>query len=223
MAYPYEFYKLTFGGGVYDGQDEWSCGLNFGFPSRAVGFEGGDMTAAMSAIAAAIAAYFNDAQVAISHKATLEWVKLAGVGKDGLYFRDPVVHDYETPILGKAIAHPAPQLSLALTFRSSKMRAPGRDARIFLPLPGTSASTDGKLPMAIVTSISVKTAQLIEDIELGLELLEDDRPQLIVASQKTESNNVVKTVRVGRMLDTQRRRRNKFTEDYSPSNIIIRT
>lgn len=177
----------------------------------------------MTAIAAAVAAYFNDAQVAISGKATLEWVKLAGVGKDGLYFRDPVIHDYPTPIIGSNVTNPAPQLSLALTFRSSKMRAPGRDARIFLPLPGSSVGSDGKLAMASVTSISVKTAQLIQDIEEGLELLEDDRPQLIVASQKTESNNVVQTVRVGRMVDTQRRRRNKFTEEYSPANLIIRT
>lgn len=222
MAYPHEFYKVTFGGEVFGGEDIWSCGLNFGFPGKGVGFGNRDWPDVIENISETLSTWYRDPNTRISSSATLKWVKVAFIGEDGLYFREPVVYDYSAPIAGGRVGAVPAQLALAVSFLSSKMRAPGKDARIYLPMPNLSPEADGGISSSEAGNIGANFAAVIRAIELHLQQTSEDAPQMIVASQKTESHNVVQTVRVGRLIDTQRRRRNKMSEEYAPSTIIVR-
>lgn len=220
MAYPFHFLKLSFGGGLAQGAEIWTNGINFGLPTADVGFEEGDYDTALPNIATSIQEWFVDNRLGMPNSATLEWVKLAYIKPDGEYFRDADVYDYPSavvgtqPGLGKLV-----QQSTAVTFESARRRAPGRFARIYPPMTGTPGN-DGYVSHGEAEGIRDATAEMIAEITEDLRVASGQNIVPIVASQKTTSNNEIVTVKVGRIVDVQRRRRNRLPELYSPAVVI---
>lgn len=220
MAYPFHFLKLSFGGGLAQGQEIWTNGINFGLPTSDVGFEDGDYDTALPSIATSIGEWFADNRMGIPTSATLDWVKLAYIKPDGEYFRDADVYDFSTPVrgnqtgLGKLV-----QQSTAVTFESARRRAPGRFARIYPPMTGTP-DTDGYVGPMEADGIRDATAEMIAEVTEDLRIASGQNIVPIVASQKTTTNNEIVTVKVGRIVDVQRRRRNRLPELYSAPVVI---
>lgn len=214
MVYPYEFIKISFGGNVYGDKDIWTCALNYGHPDSGEGFESGALPDALPSIALAIQTFFQSNTTKISSGCDLRWVKMAFIGKDGLYFREPTIYDFTTPITGGDSTKVPAQQALAVTFESDKFRAPGKNARIFLPLYAGAVGVDGYVSQSDVTYVMDNMQLMLGQIEQAIEVEDDTPPRLIVASQKTLVHNTVTKIKVGRVIDTQRRRRNKFQELY---------
>lgn len=215
MPYPHAFIKVSFGGSLASGQEIWTNGINFGLPNASVGFETGDFSAALPNVADDVEAWYTDVRMTIPQVALLEWVKIAYIGENGDYFRDADVYDYPAAVPGaRNYIGGLIQQSTVVTFESARRRTPGRFARIYPPMTG-SASYDGYVSEAEANGMRDATVTLLESIADSLQTAGEQPVVPIVASQRTESNNEITTVKVGRMIDVQRRRRNRMPELYT--------
>lgn len=215
MPYPHAFIKVSFGGSLAAGQEIWTNGINFGLPNASVGFETGDFSAALSNVAADVEAWYTDTRMTIPQVALLEWVKIAYIGENGEYFRDADVYDYATPVPGsRNYIGNLTQQSTVVTFESARRRTPGRFARIYPPMTG-SVSFDGYVALGEAEGMRDATVELLESIADSLQTAGEQPVVPIVASQRTEQNHEITTVKVGRIIDVQRRRRNRLPELYT--------
>lgn len=214
MAFPYRTMRLTFGGSIYADKDIWSNSINFGatnvdvVPSEWVYYKN-----VLPTIAPAIEAFFKTTGM-ISSKCTLEWIKLAYIGEDGKYLEDAVVYDYETAVTGQASGSVEAQRSLALTFGSGKNRGAGRFGRIYIPMYAQTVGTDGYISVPNANAIVAAGATLLRALTTAFKDINPGTEEItpIVLSDKTEINNPINRVRIGRLVDTMRSRRNKIKE-----------
>lgn len=220
MAYPQNFIRLSFGGNIYTNKDIWSNTINFGAGSIDMPvsyFEA--VSAEIENMKTKIETWFKTAGM-ISQYCDLAWVKLALIGKDGKYVTNPAVYDFATPVKGSATGAVEPQRSLAVTFETYRLRAPGRYGRIFIPMYATSVGNDGLVaaPTAAVVNAATKTLlDGLNDLFTDTGAIVGQDVDAIVLSEKTTSHAPILKVKTGRVVDTIRSRRNKIKEEYSPT------
>ena len=87
--------------------------------------------------------------------------------------------------------------------------------RIYLPAPTTAVlTTDGGLISSTVqTGLAAATATLVADCNYS-GLGADSYADAIVTGSPWTRYNLISAVRIGQVMDTQRRRRNQITETY---------
>lgn len=222
MAYAHNFLKVTFGGSIYD-EDIWVNGINFGMADGDVGFESGNFSDALDAVAGHVETWFKNPASTISPSASLKWVKLAYINVDGKYFRDADIHDFETPVRGAAstnTGNPAPQLTLVQTFTTDVRRGPGRFGRIYPPLNTYPVQTDGRVNETYINGQASATAQLLANIGGELNNVQEGIHAIVASAVGTGVHARIKGVTVGDVVDTQRTRRNAFKEKYSVTAIV---
>lgn len=163
----------------------------------------------------------------------LRGVKFASIGADGKY-RDSVIERVlgsTTGVSGgNGLYQPANQVTMAVTTHS--VGDLGRvKGRFYLPMPGYQMGADGRISEANRDSIETAAQTWINNInnEPGLDLL--NLHAVIASSGRHNQDGSVKlppknwpinAVSVGRVPDTQRRRRNKLTEFRgTPSTITL--
>lgn len=236
-TYNQEFIKLTFGGQLASGQDEWNCGINLSAENDALIPIGGvDMERAFDLyveemqddIVTIFSAYIKDVVMGIPTGATLDYVKLALIGKNGQYVKEAAVFEVVDVNGGVSNAY-IPQVSLVMTLQSEKFRDPGKYNRFYLPtiVPTTSggyrpATTQAKAERT-ATLMSVLTREM-SPFNNAVKVF----PAAVSSSDKiTEPYRAIKYVKVGNVFDTQRRRRNKIGEIYDtalvPENAPVPT
>lgn len=223
MAYPNNFIKVTFGGSVYNNKDIWVCGVNFGSPSGDLNLEDIAEDIKLRDIPQAVQNWFTSQQAWISSQARLEWVKIAFIGADGKYALDPEIYDYDVTVtgaIGDGYHTPIPQHTTAITFESDVRRGAGRFGRIYPPLNGM-IEADGRVSEANADMMADAAAVMLGHIGSALSMPELTYIPPIIASQKTLKHNEITKVKVGRVIDTQRSRRNAFEEEYSPVKAIV--
>lgn len=223
-TYPHPFIKLTFGGQLAQGQDEWNCGINLSISNDALlPVTGTDAEEAFERYVEDVdpdmvqlfTNYISNVQMGIPAGATLDYVKAALIGTDGFYMREPHIWEVVGVTGGASNAY-VPQVSLVMTLQSEKFRDPGKYARFYLPtiVPVSSnsyrpANTQGKAEI---------TADLLASLNrrlTGLIRTQRVQPAAISSSDKFEGNyRPIQFVKVGNVFDTQRRRRNKIGETY---------
>lgn len=222
MAYKNTFWKLSWGGTVAEESDTFVNSIHIG--NEAMNMPNipdypNDGTGLLDAYINLISAWFIRPGTGISYTAKLEWIKLAHIGVDGLYVEDAFVRDLPASIRGGLAEPVAPQLSVALSMQSLIRRGPGKDGRIYPPQTGTVAlnGTD---------SISGSRAESFQTLLNAINDLEVDpgisASVILVSPLKGGFSSYVRKVRVGNVIDTQRRRRNKIQEVYTevPVDII---
>lgn len=220
MAYPYNFIRLSFGGNIYTNKDIWSNTINFGAGSSNLPvpfFE--QVSNEIENIATKVETWFKTTGM-ISQYCDLAWVKLALIGQDGKYVTNPAVYDFATPVKGANTAAIEPQRSLAVTFETYRLRAPGRYGRIFIPMFAQSVGVDGLVTNANSVAVNTATKGLLDglnDLFADPNNLIDQDVDAIVLSEKTTSHAPILKVKTGRVVDTIRSRRNKINEQYTPT------
>lgn len=222
MAYAYQNLKITFGGKLHQRNEIWTNGITLGHEDKDFdGFPEQIDRNSYNDIVQNIKDWFQRNSSRISNGATLEWVKFAVVGTDGKYaatsdgnYALNVTYDFD-PIYGADASTIAPQLSVALTMETDVRRGAGRYGRIYPPLTGTPGG-DGYDQYTTERAESFK--ELLDDINDssdGLIGAADNAPRVVIASAVGQGRNAsVKRVKVGRVIDTQRSRRNAMVEDY---------
>jgi hypothetical protein len=159
-------------------------------------------------------AFFKQATTHVSGRAVLREAKLAFIGADGRYTRDP----YLVPIADGAGAgsdqgQTLPQAALAVSLVTER-RGPSGKGRFYLPMPVLPIGFSLLADQAQCQEVAVNAAQLIANLgnAPGWDV---DSGGVVVASTKG-FNTPVTGVRVGRVVDTIRTRRRSLSESYGP-------
>lgn len=202
---------LRWGGTL--GGDTWSCGV------RMRGDTPGADPATFAAdsledAADVISTSFQLSQMRYSGLARLTWVKLNSIGTDGRY-SEPTTNLFE---FGGAGVSPSssvrtpPQLAHVVSLTTDKRRGRAHIGRIFVPTSANVVEPDGRLTQAEAESMVQAARTFINDLN-GLGALNPF--SVAVFSGLGAEVETVTGVRVGRVIDTQQRRRRQLDESYS--------
>jgi hypothetical protein len=198
-------------GGKLPGNESWSCGLRM-IKKGAGPWTSNDPAAMLAAVTTAVGAYHSRAGTSISPSAKLSFVKLNAIAADGHYIdettREQVVGD--TPGGGTDRYFPN-QVALAVTLETGFSRGSAHRGRFYLPLPAIPVATTGLIDIGDAVGVRTST----ETFRVALNAVAANW-QVGVMSRKlgAPAQRPVTSIHVGRVLDTQRRRRRSLAEDY---------
>lgn len=221
MAYPYDFIKFTFGGVLAGNNEIWTCGFHIGKATSDVGV--GQFLALeddLPALGALVRGYITDAAMRIPSGASVQWIKLALIGKDGRYVRQPLEYILPTAGAGLNTSGYVPQASTVVTLVSAKFKDPGKYNRFYLPAAAPSGNGAYRLTQSQTEAMATRSAKFLGDVHEVIYHEADTLTIKAVSQNVTQYYDVV-YARVGDVLDTQRRRRNKIAENYSDTAIPI--
>lgn len=212
-------HKVTLLGDMFGGSEEWTTGFFLGDPIG--GDEGTPPSdAEAQAIAERFRTMFVTANLAVHNQFRFLGAKVSYVDTNGK--SDPSFTKYHylpTPAVGAygGGAFP-PQISLVATLVTNKARGYGSKGRMYLPGIAAGIGADGKLGTTFTGIVSGLVANFLNDVNNdaavpGVVIL-NSAASTGIPGHAAESNPVT-SVRVGTVYDTQRRRRNALTEQYS--------
>lgn len=200
--YPIQHLYLTWGGPSCQDGESWQSGLRFPVPT----YPGSTQ---LEDVDLAIYTWLSDPQTACSGLFRHAWTKLAVIGTDGRYPDDVDALLYEkTPgTVGSGNGHP-PQCSVAVTTLTERTRGRGVRGRMYLPGNNSTIADDGRISVTAATNIATRTAQFIDEVTdlMGV-------PAAVFSEVGAGAYNPIVAVGVGRVVDTQRRRRRSLVED----------
>lgn len=202
--------------------EHFAFGVSLDTDGRAVAngqvdFEGWD-SAQWDDIVTDSSNFFSDASVGISQTCRLRQIKLAFIGDDGLYVKDPLVRDVDVAGGGPVLTYP-PQVALAVSTQITVGGRTRKAGRFYLPGP-TSAidATTGVISQADADAKALACHWWLTNLnnEPGLDTL---GVRAIVATTKY-GNQPIDKVFVGRALDTIRSRRRSLKEGYGVGSAV---
>ena len=222
MAYPYSFIKMTFGGDLQDTDEVWSCGFH-------IGKESSNTTQAdleslslftTSGINLVLEDFYKHANTRAPNKMRLQWIKFAAIGTNGKYLGAPVEYYYPTAIQGGNAGSFIPSTASVVTLVADKFKDPGKYNRFYLPVVAPTGNGKYHESPTNTDNKALQVKGLIEGINIILmsELL---GLRIRVVSQKAGIYRDIEKVRIGNIIDTQRRRRNALREVYSEENVTF--
>lgn len=213
-------------GGTLPGDEEWSCSLrmanNFtgdtpiSFPAAEDVQEWVD-----GAVKDAVLAYHTRGDTHISSGVKLTFCKANIVKMDGHYL-SPISHEHLfTPTAGGGGAgvHPN-QVALVVSLLTGLARGSAHRGRYFLPMPNLAVDqTDGLIGEAYALDVATSTRTFLEALSDTPGVDTSSTVNVVVMSRKSgaPATHKVTAIEVGRVLDTQRRRRRSLPETYRRS------
>lgn len=208
---------LQFGGPLFD-NEIWSCGVRLSITTAGGTEDPQDFANAQLAHAVTSVQHLITNWSA-SSAAKLEFVKLNAIGADGRYTdRSHTNEQHFTGTLqssGRTNMHPS-EVALCVTHTTALLRGPAHAGRMFVPSPvyGVDAGTG---------AITIANAQEAADAHVAFLAELNDWPGTdplegweasVVSRVGLGSVNKITGVKVGRVLDVIRTRRNKQLENY---------
>jgi len=176
-------------------------------------------TACLTAVAAAMTTLMNDGSVAWADYSDFVSVKVAAIGTNGLYLTDPLV--FEAAIDSGASSNVLPQSSIVLSLRSGFTLGKANYGRMYLPHTRSTLTAGGPFVASGDTDgIADAGAQFLNDVTTALtaEVTAVIFP-VILSSIGSGFGRGVTEVKVGNVIDTQRRRRRQLAETYSTTSL----
>lgn len=170
----------------------------------------------LQSVVEAVPAFWDALQPRIAPGTRLNSAKVAPVGRDGRYIEnmDSVIYDWETPLAGRSSFPHPPQVSVVASLTTGTRRGNATHGRMYLPLTGISIKgNDFTIPPSDRQAIANAVVGLLND---SIGALADVSLDPVVMSNIGEgTTRTITDVAVGSIPDTQRRRRNRFTEEYT--------
>ena len=208
MVYPSNFGRIVASGTLY-GSETFSFGL-----SIVPDFPGGtplNPAGNIAAVAAAVSEFFTS--VGIDNSAILTLLKFNEIGPDGRYVdqAETIQFEYDPPVAGIASGNPAPQVALAVSLMTARVRGRAHTGRFYLPVPTAPLEGDGLLSAANALEYADAATALCDD----LNAIWAGSWVVGVASDVGPGRFEAATyIRVGRVYDTIRSRRRSLAENY---------
>jgi len=214
-------------GGSLPGLETWSCSVKLSdgrVGSPAVGVDAFLSTVDTQSwvdgfIKDAVSAYHSRLGTHIAGTAKLEYCKLNLINREGHYDAESTSEHVFAPSVGGywGGVHVPNQISLCVSLTTGAARGPAHRGRFYLPLPNLEVSlADGTIEIVDAAAVATSTKTFLEAISdvPGLDL--PSSPGAVVMSRKAGAPRTrqVTGVAVGRVLDTQRRRRRSLPEGY---------
>lgn len=196
-------------GGKLPGSEQWSCGLRLAPES---GVTPTNDPAMLAAAVTAVQAFHTSADAKVGSVAKLSFVKLNLIGVDGRYVEDVTMETPIADVAGGGASTMPNQVALAISLVTGFSRGPAHRGRFYIPVPAVPVeATTGLIAAATATTIK-GAAQTFVDALNAI-----PNSYVAVMSRKFGSPAVrpVTGVEVGRVLDTQRRRRRSLAEQYA--------
>lgn len=171
----------------------------------------------LDSVVAALPAFWEPLRSSIANGTELRSVKVAPVDVDGRYIdnMDSVIHDLETPLKGNATngIHP-PQIAVVASLTTGTRRGNATHGRMYLPLTAVKVgSTTFTIDASIRQTIANAVVGLLDD-SIGL-IADVSLDPVVMSNKGNGTTRTITAVGVGSIADTQRRRRNRFTEEYT--------
>lgn len=203
MAVVGNLHKIAFGGRLAT-TEEWSCGIHFLSPTA------GPLATVL--IETALEQWVQRATSCFPNFAWLDWLKVNQINPvTGLYTDpgNPRTFFFPIPKSGTATPEP-PQNTVAISTYTAVLRGRASKGRFFPPFglpPGASIGADGRLAALTATNLATSGAQLLTDLNGS------NDGDTVVFSKVGQITNSILGAKVGRVVDTQQRRRRNLVED----------
>jgi hypothetical protein len=215
--YAHNVVRVTLSGTMFGGAEVWSTGFFLGEE----GSDAPDPTDVTPVdILAAWRTYFENASSHVSSLYLTTQCKVAKLDDNGQTIPGTVFYAYPATELNGAISAGytlPPQCSLVVTLLSDRPRGKASKGRMYLPGIAATISSNGKLLSGTVGTIAdnLKTFfdSLANDADIPGELILAAKSSGVMNVNPAQ-NDYVETIKVGDVIDTQRRRRNGLTETY---------
>lgn len=217
MVYAHQVQRVTISGTMFAGAEEWSTGFWMGKENG----DADDFTQQTAEdILTAWRVFFEAGNSYVNNNWVTTQVKTAKINITGNTLQDEVYYAYPQTVLdGGAVISPyPPQNSLVVTLLSDRPRGLASKGRMYLPGINAAIQNTGKISATNAGTIAdnLKTFfdALTNDADFGANQLILAAKGTGIAPELTAQNDWVETIRVGDVIDTQRRRRNGLSETY---------
>lgn len=218
-------------GGVLPGNETWSCSVKLSdgrVGSPAVGVDAYLSTVDTNDwvngfIADAVLAYHQRVTTYCHPSVILQYCKLNLINRQGHYDAGTTSEHVFSNTPGGGLDNPRypNQVAMVVSLTTNVSRGPAHRGRYYLPMPTLAVSTDGRVAQADANAAAASAKTFLEAISdvPGLDLASS--PGAVVMSRKlgAAKTREVTGVEVGRVLDTQRRRRRSLAEGYESSAV----
>lgn len=223
--YSRRFVQLQWGGTLHSPQEIWSCSLKCAVPtgadaagsSNVDALDVGALLNAPAGLAQAVINYHTNPALVLSSAAKLTFVKANKIDVDGRYIEDQT---YEHPVSnlgGASVIDPRfpTQISLCVSLTTGFSRGTAHRGRFYLPMPNEALASDGRYTAAYPLAVANRSMIFVNDINTVFSTA-GSPVRVCVMSKKdgASGQRAVSGIEVGRVLDTQRRRRNAMNEQY---------
>lgn len=171
-------------------------------------------------IATGFAGIFNGSSMGVHPSNRLTWAKANNIGADGKYTSDVThVWDYPSPIIGGGANTALPPMcSVAWSWSTSlRTRGPASKGRLYPPNNGIAAAAggDGIITPAMQATQLTAARAFLTMLAQGSGAI---TAQPVLISTVSDAWAPIDRVRIGRVVDVQRRRKNQITENYVTGN-----
>lgn len=209
MAYTGPHGYLTILGDSYGGAEEWQTGI------RLMGTTP-PTEAQMEAVDTAVTTFLTTGALRFTagfRYLSLKWAPQTAEGRypEG---EDAVEWLRPTPLAGTTSGG-FPQIALVTSWRTARSRGRGSNGRSYWPSVQTIASATGRFPLNDGTLVAAAAAQLIASLEAA-----GIGTPAVMSAVGTGITEPITGVRVGLVMDTQRRRRNGISEEYTETAAV---
>lgn len=211
-------------GGKLPGGEEWSCSLRCA--AQVTGdviapvppqFEIAQWTA--GSLKNAVLAFHTRPTSRIAPFVRLSFVKANRIGEDGLYM-DQTTNEYvfaDVPAAGLGNASLPNQCTIAVSTTTGFSRGPAHRGRFYLPTPSVTLDPNtGLVPEGEVDVLRGSVKTFLEDIA-DVPLIDSPvslTPMVMSRKAGAAAHRKITGVEIGRVIDTQRRRRKSLVENY---------
>lgn len=209
--------RVTLSGTMMGGAEEWQTGFYVGQPDADAGVPNQLFA---DAVRNAWVTFFQHADVGISNWYNFTQAKAARLTEAGKYDgTDVAISNPAVAVYGPRGGTPyPPQIALVATLIAGSGKGLAGKGRMYLPGICEPIDATGHLTGAYTTKVATQLAAFFNTINASFDI----PGQVINASKGREKllgigarSVPVNGVRVGNVYDTQRRRRNGFSEAYS--------
>lgn len=217
MVYAHKVTRVTLSGTMFGGTEEWSTGFFLGQE----GSDAADLNQlGLDVIRNAWTTFFTAAGSQVNSAYRFTQAKSATIGVDGKTIEGTVQYSYPTGTISGGVAtntHP-PQCALVVTLLSDRPRGKASKGRMYLPGFSGNITSSGKADATQIGTVATNLKTFFDALVGNFDITD----QLILAAKGTGAlpaltaqNDYVETIRVGDVVDTQRRRRNGLAEVYT--------
>jgi hypothetical protein len=201
---------LTIFGDAWAQSEIWQIGLRLDQLPTAPPSEG-----QMTSLIEAAEVWFTGMAPSFSSNVRLLGVKVAPVQADGLYGdgNDSITALLDAPVAGGSSQQTLiPQASLCATLVTTRSRGRGSKGRFYPPPQGVPVGANGRIGAGEAAGTLAAHRQLLIDVNSA-------GAGVVVVGSSLGAGSLLQVVevRLGKVVDTQRRRRNAIAEEYVSS------
>lgn len=209
MAYANPHLLLAFSG-TLPGSEVWSCGIR---AKSTLGYNQAEADALGAAVVAAWSTFWAVSANAIGTTAFFDKLALRALDETGVtldlneYF--PVA-----PVAGASTVSKPNQCAIVVTTLTNTPSRRGR-GRFYIPSLGTSTMSAGRMAVTQRDSIATTAKTCLDAINSALTTFEATAELAVESNVGAGQESAITGLRVGDVIDTQRRRRDGLVESYT--------